>query len=677
MNLKEQILKNTNVLNEMALKDIDAKIEKLKSEDKPIEALYYYILNIKKSYILNIKKRAEGMNKSPGSLLSSGRQMAHKIKLEFENKEIYRKAVEIKADSPEEFKSKLEEELINDIHINTQKIEKLSPYFPKIKKIFEDIRKKDINSYKDFFQLNDIEKKIYFFSKKDIFSEDIQNMADGNFKLVKESLKLLNTPLDLPGLKMYFIISKLKDELEEYINKNKSNKEKMKNILKFLKDVKIGPSISDSYFSEIINKLEIALEKSIKEKLEDGDKSAKKIYNEILKASREIDDDKKIEALISDKLTPKTLFKLKDFLTKNQIKSLAKKMAMSDEELKRRLGTIRQSNKAKNMLNKKINIKEDILRNSGLLTEDEDEDEDETWSQGSSTDYVPLIRIYRHLKKKYKKDEEILKDELMKNIKDQNLLEPKKFKKYINDIFGNKIKMKFGDFAKKLKDFEPETGKEYNITRPEGYEGTQVIDKVKNIGINIEKEVAKILKNNLDKIKTSEYDRLKKLLNRGHFESTQSFLRYNKVSDDWVHVSAIQTDFFNKLKMELNMKDLPRKIGQEILALEKDSYRAMFSKLVNENQKAKVFTMSDSALAANLENISNKDKLNFNYEQIPLLFGMSKKDFSYVKKVITRKPRPKEEEIKVNSFLRLMSKKMRGDKIWFATRGMANESVEE
>lgn len=301
--------------------------------------------------------------------------------------------------------------------------------------------------------------------------------------------------------------------------------------------------------------------------------------------------------------------------------------------------------------------------------------EDESWKHGSSVDRQVYLTLFRKLKKQYKPDQEILKDNVIKELKDMNLVEPSKFKRYVNEIYGNKTKLTLREFSSILSELSPKKSEEFEITRPDGSETEQVLDKVENIGGSAYEPLKKIILKYKDDISLKIIDLILTKLNAGHFKGTSNFLRYNKVSKDWIHISAVQTDFFGEVRYVSSQRKRStkeRKFFSEILSLENDLYRAIFSKLVNENQSVKIWTMSTSQLAKKIEHISNAEKLKNLYEKLPMLFGFRKKDLNYVDRVLSRKP----DNAKKSFFLKIKAKTP-GKEIWFATREMVNEDTLE
>lgn len=300
---------------------------------------------------------------------------------------------------------------------------------------------------------------------------------------------------------------------------------------------------------------------------------------------------------------------------------------------------------------------------------------EEEWKTRNTKDIEGLKRIQRELMKRYASgNKQFTKDiaiQVAKNIDPHNPVE-KKYIKYINNIFEKDNKLTYKEFVNRMIKKGTKKSDIYPITRPEGYENTQVIDRVKNMGANASPVIKEILEKYLDKYPEAVSKIYELMTKRGHFKNTSSFFRYNKPSDKWLHISAIQTDFFNQVRRIGSEEKKAKKMISEILSKEEDVYKTIFSKLVNENSSVKVFTMSSPELAERLETIRSKDKLSKLYKELPRKLGFKRrklsKDFleilnNFNKDFITKL---------YNKYPEANTKFL-----WFANRHMVNESLKE
>ena len=299
---------------------------------------------------------------------------------------------------------------------------------------------------------------------------------------------------------------------------------------------------------------------------------------------------------------------------------------------------------------------------------------EEEWRSKNTKDIDGLKKIQRNVMRLYaSNNKKIFRDDAIKIAKETNPDDKKKFIKYVNNIFANDKYLTYKEFANRLVKNGIKSGDVYDVTTPSGYENTQVLDTVKNIGANISKNIEEIL---LKYYKDYPEEVLKIIsqLKANHFYDTQSFVRYNSFKK-WIHISAIQTDFFNKIrKLASDNKNRAIKaLFSEILSKEEDSYKMLVSKLVNDNPETKYFTMNTPAIVRKLENIDSINKVSYIYSELPRKLGFVKKD-------VNDKNIFKVKKINVIFFDKIM-KALPDDKeeryLWFATRDMINEECVE
>jgi len=244
----------------------------------------------------------------------------------------------------------------------------------------------------------------------------------------------------------------------------------------------------------------------------------------------------------------------------------------------------------------------------------------------------------------------ILKDEAIKLAKLEN---DKRFIKYVNDIYGKSNKISYKDFVKKA---IPKPGSKWSLDPYEKeYQTTQRLmpddRRNKTLTIKISPDIDKLVKE-LYIVNYNLYDKLARLLNKGHFKDTTSFIRYTKINDNWIHIDAIQTDLFNGIK-RIASKNKPKgkskKLISSLLAMELDSYKAGVSAVKKINKDAKIWTMNTPEMAVKAEHIQSGNKISTIYNTLPPKLGFKKIPIEQLVKIIsTRKNKKKDNRYPIN-----------------------------
>lgn len=124
---------------------------------------------------------------------------------------------------------------------------------------------------------------------------------------------------------------------------------------------------------------------------------------------------------------------------------------------------------------------------------------EEEWRSRNTKDIDGLKKIQRELMRTYASgNKEIFRDDAIRVAKETNPDEKKKFVRYINKIFANDKNLTYKEFAERVVKQGTTKTDSYRITYPAGYEDTQVLDRVKNIG---EDKVSSAIDNLFSEIK--------------------------------------------------------------------------------------------------------------------------------------------------------------------------------
>lgn len=207
----------------------------------------------------------------------------------------------------------------------------------------------------------------------------------------------------------------------------------------------------------------------------------------------------------------------------------------------------------------------------------------------------------------------------------------------IRKIFGTSQQMLPDDFRKKLLQLASETFPkgDYVLLNPEtNYQTTQRLianaSKNRTLGASIYGDILSgLIKDFVEK--NPEFDEMYRQVHSfsssGHFRSgTAAFVRYTKLTDDWLHFDAFQTDYFNKLRNYLyknseEEKTLINKFIKTIESREFDFYKTAVSYIVRNNPKVKIFTSNTEEIVKRVENVRGSGKLRILYNDLPKALG--------------------------------------------------------
>ena len=276
------------------------------------------------------------------------------------------------------------------------------------------------------------------------------------------------------------------------------------------------------------------------------------------------------------------------------------------------------------------------------------------YQQKNKIDLVTLKRINRALQKKYGTKEPILKDDAIKVAKEINPDEKKKFTAYINKFYGNKNKLTQAELQQKSK---PDLGG--TIQDPKKETDFQVVQRIfpnqeinKTLSIVAGSKIAEVYNKYADEIKDAGdpdtmnkfYEFLQMQKERSHFGNANAFIRYSKIRPDWIHIDAIQTDFFNNIKKfakKNKLKGVWKKFISGILSTEEDTYKNALAAVKRQNPTAKVWTMNTPAMADKAEHIQSSSKNNYFYKELPRKLGFKLIPTEKLKKTIGTRPKSK------------------------------------
>jgi len=242
--------------------------------------------------------------------------------------------------------------------------------------------------------------------------------------------------------------------------------------------------------------------------------------------------------------------------------------------------------------------------------------------------------------------------------------------KIVHDIFGKSQAMSPSKFIEGVFEHAVPEGKKLYIKPETAYQSTQrlipdkdEIDpedmrKTKRTELNKTIQVSvfgDIYDKILDKYKKDpEADDLFRAVNRylsSHFANAANFIRWTNVTPNWLHVDALQTDFFQNLKgMAFREgKDNPKilKIVEEFRKHEDEFFKTAMSYIVRTNPSAKIFTANTKDIVKAVENVDPKSvpKLNKYYNQLPKKLGFKLVDMSKLNQILRTRPGKKAEAL--------------------------------
>lgn len=261
----------------------------------------------------------------------------------------------------------------------------------------------------------------------------------------------------------------------------------------------------------------------------------------------------------------------------------------------------------------------------------------------------------------------LLKDKLLADVKDKT--DYKKALFYTNKLFGDKPKITYGEFLKALKSIDIEKGQTVLInTKEKTYNELQRIysseDKNRTHVVLTGTLLDKVYEKYADRVEEKVYKELASLAKGGHFSTGGvGFIRYTNISNNWIHIDAIQTDFFNAVRrtsMEHNYKGENKKFVSEILGLESGVYKAAVSHLKLKNPNVKIWTMNTDKIIKEVEMIRSDDKVSSLYTEFPPKLGFKLIKLSKLKKIVDTRKESIKKNIGINrtnerkSFLSLL-----------------------
>ena len=275
------------------------------------------------------------------------------------------------------------------------------------------------------------------------------------------------------------------------------------------------------------------------------------------------------------------------------------------------------------------------------------EDQEELTAYSNKFMLHELKRLFRAVKK-VDSPEKPKKFGFYKNLIKQNQGNKENQEKILKEVFGNRQELSPNDLMNDLKKYNVPQGEQI-VTRPEtGYQTTQrlISDKEKNKTLNAT-IFGSILKKIIDKYQHQEgfkeiFDSINLLLG-DHFSDSAAFVRYTKISNDWIHFDAFQTDFFNSLKAKIkDSGGLEKSVMSDFRKHEEEFYKVAVSKIVRTSG-AKIFTANTPEIVKKVENVQGEVKLSELYHKLPKKLGFRLIKISDLFKKFDTRPGPKAE----------------------------------
>lgn len=238
------------------------------------------------------------------------------------------------------------------------------------------------------------------------------------------------------------------------------------------------------------------------------------------------------------------------------------------------------------------------------------------------------------------KDTPVLKDTVLmqaKKIADEKSTSKKKAIEFVNDIYGNNNKITYRNFIAGLKKYDIKQDEPLFVDKDEdNYQTTQRFmgspDKNKTfVALKAGSSVPDII----EKYKNAFPKATKEVASlAGHFGDALAFVRTTKIAENWVHIDAIQTDFFNQVRKIGSENKDAKSFITEILGKEESTYKAAVSKVKNIYKNAKIWTMNTPEMASKAEMIQSGDKLSSLYSELPPKLGFKKITLDKLSKII-------------------------------------------
>ena len=260
--------------------------------------------------------------------------------------------------------------------------------------------------------------------------------------------------------------------------------------------------------------------------------------------------------------------------------------------------------------------------------------------------FQDLIRVYRIAKRIPNKEKEKKIGYFIKEAEKVSGSMKNK-EKIIRDIFGKKQVLKGTEFIEKILEYEIEPGVSIMLKHETGYQTTNRLLANQKINKTIAASIfGDILDDIIKGMNEQEKNAFSKVMSvvGGHFENATAFLRWSNLTEKWIHIDAVQTDFFNKLRRELHEKDVPR-LAKEVMNKEEEFYKTALSYVVRQYPKVKIFTMNTPELISAVENVRGTGKKLQLYHNLPKNLGFKLIPISRLEKIL--ETRPGSQELRV------------------------------
>ena len=238
--------------------------------------------------------------------------------------------------------------------------------------------------------------------------------------------------------------------------------------------------------------------------------------------------------------------------------------------------------------------------------------------------------------------------------------------KIVKDIFGKSQEMSPNKFIERIFEFQVPEGKKLYVKPETGYQTTQRLvpsEKLnKTIQISVFGDIYdKILKKYEGRPDGDDIIRNVNKHLSSHFANAAGFIRWTKMSPTWIHIDALQTDFFSALKrMKFEEKET-EEVVNDFRKYEDEFFKTAFSYVVRSNPKIKVWTMNTEDMIKAIERVSERSgvKLKKYYHQLPKAFGFKLISMDRLAKIFQTRPGAKTEKL-LSKFKGALSK-VKGD----------------
>ena len=198
--------------------------------------------------------------------------------------------------------------------------------------------------------------------------------------------------------------------------------------------------------------------------------------------------------------------------------------------------------------------------------------------------------------------------------------------KIVRDVMGKSQQMTPKKFIERIFEYEVPEGKEFYIKPETAYQTTQRLLPSAKLNKTISVSVfGDIYKKILEKYKNREdFDDIVRNVNKflsAHFANAAAFVRWTKLTPNWIHIDALQTDFFNRLKALSYKNDYMKDIITDFRKHEDEFFKTAFSYIVRSNPQVKVYTMNTPEVVSKVENVRGDVKLKEYYYKLPKKLG--------------------------------------------------------